>query len=137
MLDYSPKQPAGSGSLEGLLEEKVACLAKILAQVQEEIVERGELSQRVIETIRRHYCVVSTAVREVEHVSQAEDGGQRRSMLSQQLDVLKAEERRERVSAWQDTAQLKSEFRRWFKDFSDLRQRAKLLAPAMDVGEER
>ncbi len=112
-----------------MLGRKMDGLACILADIERDIEARNALSRDVIDRIYRHYLYVKeyllrlydwpvNGVRAIE---------MRRSALEKQLDALKQEKRKEQVECWKDTAKLKEEFRRWFKDYNDHAMRAEIM----------
>ena len=54
---------------------------------------------------------------------------QRCSGLEKQLDELNKQKRQEQVECWRDIAELKTEFRTFFKQYCDLIQRVRLVLP--------
>lgn len=129
-LDNPNKREEGPG-LGNLLEEKVRCLSEILGDIEVAIKARGDLFGNLVYRIYQHYCYIKTKLL---HVYQWEISGNRaielrRSSLEKQLDGLKQEKRKEQVQCWQDIALLKKELRTWFKQYSDLVQRVKLVVP--------
>ena len=117
--------------LENLLQEKAQCLADILGQIDLDIKSRKELSLNVIYRIYQHYCYLKSNVLELYTWELGRNRGIeiRRVRLEKQLDSLKQEKRQEQVQCWQDIAQLKKEFRTWFKQHCDLVQRVKIILP--------
>jgi len=136
-LDYlavrqTARQENDMGGLEGLLSEKIRSLRTILDQITLEIVERDNLSKNVINHIYQHYSYFKTRLLElyVWPLSSNRAIEFRRTTLEKQLDALKQEKRSEQVQSSQDIALLNSEFRKWFKQFSDITQRSKLVLDA-------
>lgn len=123
------KDSEESVSLESIIVGKSQALAAILGDIAKEIGKREILSAKVVELIDQHYCYLKTKLYETDlwplgHNRAIEN---RRSKLEQQLDALLQEKRMEHVKCWQDISRLKSEFRTWFKQHSDLEQRARLI----------
>lgn len=142
LLEYSPKnslnnfqiqkKPLGQkspDSLENFLQEKVTCLTDILFQIQSEVKNRKNLSQKIIDRIYYHYCYLKS------NLLQLYDWGLgsnraieiRRIRLEKQLDTLLLEKRTEQVKCWNDIALLNKDFRNWFKQYCDLAQRVNLI----------
>lgn len=118
-----------TASLEDLLASKVQSLSAILAHVQKSIVHRKALSERVLAQIDQHYLYLKTKLFEVDSwpVGGVRAIEQRRGSLEKQLDTLNQEGRKEQVQCWQDTANLETELRRWFKEYADLAGRVRLV----------
>ncbi len=145
ILDYSP-QTAGyprlrktgekRGSLEGLLNEKVQTLVDILDQIAGEIRERAGLSGRVTWQIDNHYCRLKSKLLQLDHwhLGANRNIESRRTALETQLDTLLHEKRQEQILCWQDIARLKTEFRTWFKQYRDLVERVRIIAPSPESG---
>jgi len=123
------KQPAGS--LENILKEKVQCVSTILNQISHDIKGRKHLSQRIIYRIYQHYFYLKEKLFELYHweLGKSRSVESRRSQLERQLDSLKQEKRQEQVKCWGDVEVLKKEFRNWFKQYSDLMQRVRIVMP--------
>ncbi len=145
LLAYSPSttknkvseiEKSGDGdseqdSLETLLSDKLNSFRTILYDITSDIEKRKLLSKDIIYRIYQHYIYLKTHLMELYHV---EIGSSftfdfRRSSLEKQLDTLKHEKRKEQVTCSQDVAKLKKEFREWFKKYSDLLQRVKIIIP--------
>lgn len=118
-------------SLENLLHEKVRSLSDILAQIALETNNREELSLKVIDKIYRHYIYLKSKLFELYGWEPGINKGIeiRRSKLEKELNTLNQEKRQEDIQCWQDIALLKKEFRDWFKQYSDLLQRVKIIVP--------
>lgn len=142
LLLYRPARtlhhPTGSSTngeqdsaLEGLLEEKVRCLSDILQDIERDIKSRATLTSYVLYLISQHYCYLKSKLFELYtwQIGSNRSIENRRGRLEQQLDTLNQEKRQELVSTWQDIAALKKEFRTWFKQYTDLAQRVRLLLP--------
>lgn len=143
LLEYSPSlqfgyfefpedsgdEGEGSDSLGELLREKARCLTDILSQIRVDIESRRQLSTDVLDGISKHYCYLKTKLYELQTwaigFNRSVEG--RRSKLEIQLDALNQESRREQVESWRDVAQLKEEFRKWFKQYRDLLQRVRII----------
>lgn len=134
--EYFVNQPVPDdkqeGSLEDLLSEKVRTLSSILCQIGSEIKSRETLSLKAIEDVDQHYCYLKTKLFELYswEVGRSRDVEMRRSKLEKQLDTLRQEKRQEPTQCWRDVAPLRREFREWFKQYSDLVQRIRLVLPA-------
>lgn len=119
-----------ASSLESLLQEKAKCLASILEDILRDIAGREELSQAVLSDLEVHASRVKSLLLQTELSVDHRRWPYtttRRQALEKQLDTLKEEKRRERVQAWQDKQKLKEEFRRWWKQYQDQKQRTRLL----------
>jgi len=125
-------------SLEGLIGDKVRCLGDMLTQIQQDMQRRTVLSEQVITRIYQHYCYVYTKVLELStwQMGSNKTIESRRLRLEQQLDALKQETRQEQVQCWQDIALLRKEWRQWFKQYSDVMQRARIILPEWVVKKE-
>ena len=121
-----PKEP---DALEGLLTSKVRCLADILDDINSDIAGRLRLSRNVIYRIYQHYLYLKSKLMELYlwPLSGNRAIEQRRAGLEKQLDLLKQEKRAEQVQRWQDVSRLKSEFRKWLKEYRDLAGRVNLI----------
>lgn len=113
------------------MQEKVSCFANILIQVNQDIQKRNGLSETVIKKIYEHYSYLKSKLFEMYlwPVGGNRAIETRRSGLEQQLNDLNQQTREEKIKAWNDVAILKKEFRTWFKQYSDLKQRVKLVLP--------
>ena len=111
-------------SLENLVQDKIKCLAKILEQIEQGIESRKTLSATLLDEIENQYCYVVTQLELLETA-----GNPQHLHLETKLDALEQEKRQERTMAWRDTENLKKEFRTWFKQYQDIKQRAKLISP--------
>lgn len=129
-LARSPAKNAGSVSIDQILNDRVESLATILADIQGTIDKRGDLSADVIKRIYAHYFYVKKYLFEITHwpLSGNRAIEQRRSQLESKLDTLLNEKRREQVLCFQDVANLKRDFWKWFKEYSDLMQRARFVS---------
>jgi len=119
----------GDDGLDNILHEKVLCLKTILNHILGEIQQRKALSSTIKNTIDYHYCYLKTKLIELATWEFGINKGieQRRSRLEKQLDGLLQEQRQEQQKQWQDTAALNKEFRAWFKQYSDLMQRVRII----------
>lgn len=127
--DFPKEAGKEAVSLESIIVGKTQTFAAILGDIAREIGKRETLSVEVIENIDQHYRYLKTKLYETDlwplgHNRAIEI---RRSKLEQQLDTLLQERRQEQVKCCQDISRLKSEFRTWFKQHSDLEQRASLV----------
>lgn len=126
-------------SLEDLVHEKVGCLATILSDIQRDIKTRTQLSSLVLSHIDTYYCYLKSQLLDLYRWPLATSRviDHRRFGIEKLLEALHREKRRELTECWQDIAKLRSEFRTWFKQYSDLVQRARLLvaraAPSEDA----
>lgn len=125
----APSTHAGGHSIDEILSDKVGCLGKILADIQGEIDKRQVLSSAVIERIYAHYFYVKKYLFQIDHwpITGNRAIEQRRSKLEEKLDTLLAEKRREQVLCFQDIANLKRDFWKWFKEYCDVAQRARMV----------
>ena len=144
LLEYAPKEALDQSALwqsnskdeepdalEGLLTDKVRCLTDILHDIGRDIASRAKLRENVIYRIYQHYCYLKGKLFDlytwrIDGIRAVE---QRRSALEKQLDTLKQEKRQEQVQCWQDIANLKVEFRKWFKQYGDLALRVRVMLP--------
>lgn len=119
----------GQNSIDQLLKEKVGSLATILGDIQHKIDRRYVLSSDVQSLIDQHYFYIKTKLLELRQwpIDGVRAIEQRRSGLEGTLDTLLNEKRREHVQCWQDIAELKREFWKWFKLYSDVAQRAQFI----------
>lgn len=126
----APDEDSKLDGLENLLADKVKCLGDILADIERDMARRADLSQYVVYLISQHYCYLKTKLFELYtwQLGSNRSIEVRRIRLEQQLDTLNNERRQELVTAWQDVAALKKEFRTWFKQYCDLAQRVRLVA---------
>ncbi len=117
------------GGIAGLVGARVESLATIVSDIQSELAKRSSLSRAVLDCIEEHYLYVKAKLLELERWPLSSDRAieQRRSKLEGTLDQLAQELRRERVQCWQDKSRLKSELWRWFKEYSDLAGRMRLI----------
>ena len=118
-----------ANTIERFLNDKVECLATILRDIQHKIDKRYVLSCDVIKLIDQHYGYIKTKFFELRQWPLSGDRAieQRRSGLEGTLDTLLNEKRREQVQCWQDVADLKKDFWKWFKDYCDVSQRAQMV----------
>lgn len=127
------KKPApttnGESALDDLLGDKVQSLATILVEIQDEVAQRASLSASVRRLIYQHYSYVKTKLLALDMWPLSSDRAieQRRSQLEDKLDQLLHEVRREHIESWQDQARLRTELWRWFKQYSDVAQRVRLV----------
>jgi len=119
------------GSLENLLSDKLNSFRTILTDVTSDIDKRRALSEDIINRIYQHYIYIKTNLMELYtvQIGSSFTFDFRRSSLEKQLDSLKHEKRAEQITCSQDIAKLKIEFRQWFKKYSDLLQRIKIIIP--------
>ena len=124
-----PTKGGGDGSIDKILADRVDSLATILIDIQGTIDKRQVLSGAVIDRIYAHYFYVKKYLCEIARwpLSANRAIEQRRSKLENMLDTLLAEKRREQILCFQDIANLKRDFWRWFKEYCDLVQRLNLM----------
>ncbi len=125
----TPENDKEPESLEKLLEEKVSSFVEILNKIEQDISQRQDLSQSLINQIYEHYCSVKSQLLGLSFWGTGANPSieARRSTLGKQLDVLKQEVRKEETQCWQDISNLKKELRNWFKQYKDLVQRVRLV----------
>lgn len=127
----APTRPPGSRmeSLEALLLAKVRSLSDILRNVEHDIRSRQQLSYFVLAHIDTYYCYLKSKLLDLYKwpVGRYRSIEQRRLGIESLLERLHQEKRGELTQCWQDIARLRSEFRTWLKQYSDLTQRASLL----------
>lgn len=128
---------SSDSALDDLLGDKVQSLATILVQIQDEVAQRASLSTRVRRLIYQHYGYVKTKLLALDMWPLSSDRAieQRRSQLEDKLDQLLHEVRREHIESWQDQARLRTEFWRWFKQYSDVAQRVRLVLSGTHGGD--
>ncbi len=133
----SGKEVRPDDGLANLLGDKVRSLASILSEVEQEVAQRVSLSASVRRLIYQHYSYVKTKLLELERWPLSSDRAieARRSKLEDKLDQLLEEVRREHVQCWQDSARLKTEFWIWFKQYSDLAQRVRLVLAGEEMSD--
>lgn len=132
-LSYSPAHSSGysddrqqGNSLDDLLRDKLEALSQILLDIERSIRSRKRLSKAIVYRIYLHYCYLKSGLFELPEF-QTRIPANQQSRLEEQLDRLKQERRKEAVECWRDIANLESEWRTWFKQYRDLKLRAKLL----------
>lgn len=115
--------------IDGILQDKVDSLADILSDINRRIRERYQISDHVVDLIGRHYRYIKTKLFEMNQwpVNGTKAIELRRSGLEGTLDTLLNEQRREQVQCWQDVADLRRELWKWFKEYSDVMQRVRLV----------
>lgn len=123
------KDQQAVSSIDSLLMEKVESLASILGDINEKITERHSVSANVSGLIDQHYLYVKFKLLEMNHwpLNGVKAIELRRSNLEKQLDTLLNEQRREQVLCFQDIADLKREFWKWFKEYCDVAQRMRIV----------
>lgn len=127
------RTPQGTegASLEALIEGKAISLGDILTDLRADVATRRALSQSILGDVREHSCLVASKLLQLKDWKLGANAlveGRRRS-LETQLDVLRAEERRELVHCWNDVAALKQEFRKWFKEYSAAWKKMQIISP--------
>ncbi len=126
-------------SLETLLSDKLNSFKTILTDITSDIQKRKLLSEDIIYRIYQHYIYLKTHLMELYtvQIGSSFTFDFRRSSLEKQLDTLKHEKRAEQVICSQDIAKLKKEFREWFKKYSDLLQRVKIIIPDVNSNNKK
>ena len=117
------------GSLDELIGGRVRALSDILKDIQTEIASRTQLSYLVLRHIDTYYCYLKSELHDLYRwpLGHHRSIDQRRIGIEKLLHTLHTEKRRELTQCWQDIARLRSEFRTWLKQYSDLIQRARLV----------
>ena len=115
--------------IEALLANQVQSLAAILQDIQNSIVEREALSHSVLAETAENYHYVKAKLFEIElwPLSASKAHTQRRTALEQQLETLNQQLRNERIQSWRDIAVLKTEARKWFKEYQNLADRVRFI----------
>jgi hypothetical protein len=128
--------PNETDSLEDLLISRVGVMEQILADIQTSIQSRQIVSREFLQAVEDHYGYVKSKLFDLHAwpFPSAPAIDERRGALEKELGVLTQEKRREFITCWQDIVDLKREFRSWFKEYADLRQRARLLLPGLGRG---
>ena len=140
MIQYAPAESLDAfveadssrsehGSIGRLFAGKVSCLVDILSAIDSDASARMKLSGSVLVEIERQYCYLKTKLYELDTwgIGVNRNVESRRSKLEMQLDKLNQETRQERVQAWKDVEDLRKESRIWFKQYSDLVQRLRIV----------
>ena len=125
----SPHQVQGRGTLEGILRDRVECLAELLREIERSIKERHELSKSILESIEEQALDARNKLLELEHfpVGSSNWADQRRMVLEQILAESARDRRNEMVLSWQDTTRFGQEARDRLQEYRDLLQRTRLL----------
>lgn len=136
-IDTERSGAVSSGdALDSFLGRKADGLGAMLRDIERDAVSRRALSARISEEVGRQYRYLKTKLYELDlfpcGASRAVE--RRRSSLEQQLDTLNEERRKEGVTAWQDMAKLRVEWRTWFKQYADVQQRLRLILAARKSG---
>jgi len=133
ILSASPPN-SESNSLEKLLLDKVQSLTTIISQIGSEIQNRKNLSTQISYTIDQQYLYLKSYFLTFDQweLGRNKSIEMRRTRLEQQLQQLHQEKRMEQTQCWKDIAQLNKECRTWFKQYRDLMQRVKIVAPGLN-----
>ena len=125
------QEPArkSAASLEQLLTERTSGLKAILEDLDLQTRRRKELSEGLIARIEDDYLYNKNLLLPLEAswISSDQSLDPRRSQLEDRLQRLRSEAHREMIDCWRDTAQLKREFREWFKSYHDQAGRVRLI----------
>jgi hypothetical protein len=128
---WQQQKPArkSSASLEQLLNERASGLRAILADLESQTRTRKELSEGLIASIEDDYLYTKNLLLPLEEwpISADRSLDPRRRQLEDRLQHLRSEAHREMIDRWRDTAQLKREFREWFKSYHDQTGRMRLI----------
>lgn len=121
-----------------MLTSKVRTLSEILLQIEDDQRSRTLLSSLVLSHLQVHYTYLRSKLLELYEWAFGRNRtvDARRSSLEEALDALNQERRRERIQCWNDVAELRREWRTWFKQHADVDQRVKLLLSGGQHGQQ-
>jgi hypothetical protein len=111
-----------------LLEDHLKVLSQILKDVREEMINRIEFKDILIERIDERMCYLMTRLYELDPLLHrpGKIEGHRNEIIAE-LEGLEREKRDRATEGWRDIAPLKKEFRESYKEFRDVLRRAKIV----------
>lgn len=127
----NPKHRNAASQLDDVLEDRVACLADILDDVDHSIANRNDLSSEILKGIDQQYLEIKNNLLSLDAVTRgiSEGTDQRRLDLEKELGRLSQEKRHETITCWQDVARLAEEARDRFREYRELLQKTRILLP--------
>jgi len=119
------------GFLKEILTDKISFLKQFLSEIDEQIHDRENLKDKILDKIDKGMCYLHTKLYEIETwgLGRNKNIDTRRTQIEKELEALKSQKRDETRESWRDISLLKKEHREFFHEYRNALRRVKVIFP--------